>query len=155
MGERIGLRAYEQEEGYQKPYSDMTGEVSLDFNHRQLIDQEVGEILDRIYKDTKAMMETKRPELEKLAERLLEKESVNLTDIVDCLGERPFPLKENIREYLDEMRERQTHEAEKEAEAAEAEPIIEVEKEEDADIEKVEETISIDSEDAADKKQDK
>ena len=42
-----------------------------------------------------------------LAEELLRKETVNLMDIVKVLGERPFPLKESLREYLTELRERQ------------------------------------------------
>ena len=48
----------------------------------------------------------------RLAELLLKKETVNLIDIVGVLGERPFPLKESLREYLTELRERQVHEKE-------------------------------------------
>ena len=42
----------------------------------------------------------------RLAEELLRKETVNLIDIVAALGERPFPIKESLREYLTELRER-------------------------------------------------
>ena len=51
-------------------------------------------------------MESNRDKIEKLAERLLEKETVSLPDIIDCLGERPFPIKENLREYLEEIKDR-------------------------------------------------
>ena len=35
-----------------------------------------------------------------LAEELLTKETIGLTDLVRVLGDRPFPLKENVKEYL-------------------------------------------------------
>lgn len=38
-------------------------------------------------------MEEKREAIELLAERLLEKETIALPDIVDVLGPRPFPQK--------------------------------------------------------------
>ena len=41
-----------------------------------------------------------------MAEELLEKESLTLPDLVRILGNRPFPLKESIREYLQELEER-------------------------------------------------
>jgi len=46
-----------------------------------------------------------------LAELLLKKESINLPDIVDTLGDRPFPMKETMRQYLEELRERDQKEA--------------------------------------------
>ena len=39
---------------------------------------------------------------------------MNLIDIVGVLGERPFPLKESLKEYLTELRERQEHQKEEE-----------------------------------------
>lgn len=51
----------------------------------------------------------------RLAERLLEKESINLPEIIEVIGDRPFEMKESIKNYLNEMRERQEQEA---AEAA-------------------------------------
>ena len=53
----------------------------------------------------------------RLAEELLEKESINLPDILRVLGERPFPLKENVREYLEELQERK-HKVDEDAAAA-------------------------------------
>jgi len=47
----------------------------------------------------------------------LAKESIALPDLVRILGDRPFPLKETIREYLEELRERNTK-TEEEAKAA-------------------------------------
>ena len=53
-----------------------------------------------------------------LAEELLSKESIGLPDIIRILGDRPFPMKENVKEYLHEMLERKDKE-DKEASAAE------------------------------------
>lgn len=41
-----------------------------------------------------------------LAEELLAKESITLPDILRILGDRPYPLKETVREYLEELIER-------------------------------------------------
>jgi hypothetical protein len=38
--------------------------------------------------------------IEGLAEELLAKESIGLPDIIRILGERPYPLKESLKEYL-------------------------------------------------------
>ena len=45
-----------------------------------------------------------------LAEELLTKETIGLSDILRVLGERPYPLKANIREYLVELEERKVKE---------------------------------------------
>lgn len=45
-------------------------------------------------------------EFYRLAEKLLEKETISLPDIVDILGPRPWPIKESVAEYLQELRER-------------------------------------------------
>jgi hypothetical protein len=62
----------------------------------------------------------KKDKLEQLAERLLEKETIALPDIVEILGPRPFPLKSSLLEYLEELKERVV-EDEEEAAAKKAE----------------------------------
>jgi hypothetical protein len=47
---------------------------------------------------------------------LLAKESISLPDIVRILGDRPFPLKESIRQYLEELKTRKEQDDEKEEE---------------------------------------
>ena len=44
--------------------------------------------------------------MNRLAERLLEKETLSLPEIVDILGTRPYPIKDTVIEYLKELRER-------------------------------------------------
>ena len=46
----------------------------------------------------------------RLAEELLAKESIGLPDIIKILGERPYPMKENLKEYLQELIERKDKE---------------------------------------------
>ena len=48
----------------------------------------------------------------RLAERLLERESINLPEIMEILGDRPYPLKDSIKEYLQELEKRKQEEEE-------------------------------------------
>lgn len=49
---------------------------------------------------------------DRLAELLLEKETLSLPDIVDTLGDRPYPIKESVIEYLQELRARESQSVE-------------------------------------------
>lgn len=125
----MGLVSYQAEEGYQKPYSEATGSK---------IDVEVKKIVDECYQSTKELLESNRERIEKLAERLLEKEVVTLPDIIECLGERPFPMKENLKEYLEEIKERQKEEEEeatKKEEEGEEESETETREESEEEVE--------------------
>lgn len=42
----------------------------------------------------------------RLGNALLEKETVNLPDIIEVLGQRPFGMNEVMTEYLDELNTR-------------------------------------------------
>jgi len=79
-----------------------------------MIDVEVRKIIDQQYQECKALILEHKDKLELLAERLLEKETISLPDIVEILGPRPFPLKTSLLEYLEELKER-INEDEKEA----------------------------------------
>ena len=46
-----------------------------------------------------------------------------LPDIVEVLGQRPYPLKESLLEYLEELKERKVEEAQAEEAKAEEEAI--------------------------------
>jgi len=92
MTDKMGLVAYNSgDEMSQKAYSDETN-----FE----IDMEVKRIVDECYANTKAILEDKRELIERLAEELLEHESINLPKIIKVLGDRPFPMKESLKEYL-------------------------------------------------------
>lgn len=57
------------------------------------------------------LLESKRDLITNLAERLLEKESISLPQIIEVLGDRPFEMKQSIKDYLSEMLSRQAQEA--------------------------------------------
>jgi len=57
------------------------------------------------------LLADKKEEIEKLAELLLKNEVLSLPDIVGIMGPRPFPMKETVREYLEELVEREVVEA--------------------------------------------
>ena len=80
-----------------KPYSEETA---------QEIDHEVKNLVDTCYAEVTELLESKRDLISKLAELLLEKESINLPQIMEVLGDRPYPLKESIKEYLAELEKR-------------------------------------------------
>jgi len=86
-----------------------------------MLDEEIKKVVDDCYADMYEMLESKRDKIEALAEALLEKETLNLPQIMKVLGDRPFPLKESVKKYLMELTERIEEEEEKKAkEAAEA-----------------------------------
>ena len=92
MTDKMGLVAYNSgDEMSQKAYSDET-------NYE--IDMEVKRIVDECYANVKNLLEDKRELIENLAEELLEHESINLPQIIKVLGDRPFPMKESLKEYL-------------------------------------------------------
>jgi hypothetical protein len=64
------------------------------------------------------MMLEKKDQIEALANVLMEKETVNLPEIIDVLGERPYGMSEGAAEYLVEMREKIESDAVKAAEDA-------------------------------------
>lgn len=97
MTESLGAIRYASEDGYQKPFSERTG---------RMIDMEVKNIINTQYHACKEILNSKKDKIEALAQRLLEKETLALPDIVEILGPRPFPLKNSILEYLEELRER-------------------------------------------------
>ena len=70
--------------------------------------------------------------LRRLAERLLEKETIALPDIVEVLGPRPYPQKKELLDYLEELKERK-----KEDEEAEEKKVRDEEAEEKKEAEDV------------------
>jgi hypothetical protein len=41
-----------------------------------------------------------------LAKELLKKETLDLLDIISCIGDRPYPLPDSIKDYLEEIKKR-------------------------------------------------
>ena len=64
-------------DGMNKPYSEETG---------RLIDDEVKRIVDEQWERTYNLLSEKKDILEKLALQLLEKETIERQDLIECLG---------------------------------------------------------------------
>jgi len=66
----------------------------------------VKKIINTCHKEVKELLISKRDSIDALAKRLLESEVITLPDLIDVLGPRPYPMKESMREYLDELEKR-------------------------------------------------
>ncbi|KAL0056074.1 hypothetical protein WJX82_007524 [Trebouxia sp. C0006] len=95
MNEKVGLVSYPNEEGaFNKPYSNETARV---------IDDEVRKMVQLAYERTIALLEDKKTLVTALAETLLRKDVVNVDDLTEILGARPYTTVEsrNIDKYRD------------------------------------------------------
>jgi AFG3 family protein len=103
----LGVQTY-AEEGYTKPYSAET---------EREIEREINATINECLARTRKIVTENKEMVEKMANSLLEKETLDLLDIIDVLGERTFPLPDSITEYLDEIKKRKVQEDEKKKEA--------------------------------------
>ena len=94
MSEKIGFVNYSENEYNMKIYSDATN---------QLIDEEVKRIIDECTVIARATIKKHRVDVENLSNRLLEKETIDLTEITRILGPRPWAPKSTFKAYLDEV----------------------------------------------------
>lgn len=76
----------------EKPYSEATA---------RLIDTEVRVLIGEAYRRTQALLTDKKAEVEKVAQRLLEKEVLDKSDMVELLGRRPFAEKSTYEEFVE------------------------------------------------------
>lgn len=66
-----------------------------------MIDEEIRRIIKECADKTKKLVEKHKVQIENLSEILLKKETLDLHDIVEVLGERPFAPKSNYKAYLE------------------------------------------------------
>lgn len=108
MNDKVGHVSFNDPTGeyaYSKPYSEKTGE---------LIDEEVRKIIEKAYERTKQLLNSKRTELERLAQELLKKEILFQYDLESIIGKRPFEHKTNYENYMDSDKKGEDEEAKKE-----------------------------------------
>ena len=107
----VSFHQGEEEQAYQKPYSEETG---------QMIDREVRKMIKASYERTTALLNTHKEDVEKVAKLLLEKEVLNRDDMILLLGKRPFVEKTILDELVEEdakMEKEKSKENEKEEKA--------------------------------------
>merc|ERR1711937_909052 len=73
------------------PYSDSLA---------QIMDEEARKIVDDAYERTKALLVERHDELVGVAEKLLEKETLNQDDVVSIVGERPFDSADDFESII-------------------------------------------------------
>ncbi len=84
MNEKVGNVSFydpQQDQTFTKPYSEETS---------KLIDEEVRKLIDSAYERTKQLLTQKKVQVQKLAEKLLEKEVLFQSDVEILIGKRPY-----------------------------------------------------------------
>ena len=97
MNDRIGQLSYAKDDPYEsKAYSDATA---------QAMDEEAKRIVEEAYARTLELVTTHKEDVKKVAELLLEKETISHDDVLELVGERPFVDEEDSM-YLEYVRSR-------------------------------------------------
>ena len=95
MSDKIGNLSFDMgspgDPIYEKPYSETTA---------QTIDSEVRTLVDEAYKRTVKLLEDKKSCVEKVAQRLLDRETIGREDIIELIGQRPFKERLSFEEFL-------------------------------------------------------
>ena len=94
MNDKVGNVSFNDTQGeyqFNKPYSEKTSEI---------IDDEVRKLINEVYVRTMKLLTDKRDGLEKLANKLLEKEILFQSDLEEILGKRPFDNRTTYDEFV-------------------------------------------------------
>ncbi len=94
MNKTIGNVSFhdpQNEYNFNKPYSEKTSEM---------IDHEVRTLISEVYDRTKELLTVNREGLEKLAQKLIEKEILFQADLEEILGKRPFDNRTTYDEFV-------------------------------------------------------
>ena len=97
MSKAIGNVSFNMAETYQKPFSEQTNKE---------IDLEAQRIADETYDRAKQIIESKKDIVEKLANELLKRETMDVSDIKEIIGDRPFPIRQEIEDYIKDIKKK-------------------------------------------------
>jgi cell division protease FtsH len=89
MNKRIGNVSF-----YDPQRSEFAGRLYSEYT-AQVIDEEVRNLIERLYQRTKQILQDKLEQLEAIAQELLKKEVIFQDDLERILGKRPFEIKEH------------------------------------------------------------
>jgi cell division protease FtsH len=95
MSEKVGNVSFydpAQENTFTKPYSEETG---------KMIDEQVRFIIDEAYQRTLKLLTEKKPEVEKLARELLDKEVLHKSDVEELIGKRPYEERKILEDAVE------------------------------------------------------
>lgn len=109
MNSRVGQLAFPKDPNAMpgdKPYSDSTAEA---------MDEEAKRIVDEAYANTLKLVKEKKDDIEKVANLLLDKETITHDDIIDLVGRRPFSGNEAYDEFVSKRFEEKKMDEEKKA----------------------------------------
>ena len=110
LSPKVGLVSYDMDRGndFTKPFSDKTA---------SLIDEEIQRIVRECYDRCRNLLSEKSEEVEKVAQRLLTKEVITREDMIELLGKRPFPNRNDaFDKYLEGKLEPESKEKDSEKE---------------------------------------
>ncbi|EGR30515.1 hypothetical protein IMG5_130290, partial [Ichthyophthirius multifiliis] len=95
MSETIGNVGFVDKD-YRKIYSDYTNKI---------IDEEVKKLIDLATIETRKLVKKYKELIKSLSDNLLKKKTLDLKQITEILGERPFKAKSNYKAYLDQQKQ--------------------------------------------------
>lgn len=96
----LGYRVFATSgESFNKTYSD-----EMDSK----IDNEVQSIINECIDRTRETVRKYKDEISKISEELLKKDTIDVLDIMELIGDRPYPMPKSMQAYIDETKNRKT-----------------------------------------------